>query len=374
MNVLLTNNTLEHPAGSELVVVELAAALQSRGHRVAAYSTHLGEVGERLKRMSVPAIRNPRACPFVPDVIHGQHHLDAMAALCAFPGVPAIYHCHGYVPWVETPPQHPRIHIYVGMAESISERIRIELGLPEDRVVTVTNWVDTDRFRVVRSAAAVPRRALIFHRSFERESFHGRQLRAAFARAGIRLDLDLPAGSQHSPEALLPDYDIVLAAGRSAIEAMASGCAVLPLSAFSCLDFVTPGNFEALRGKNFSPQLQSPQLCRRSVSDAIARYSAEDAAAVTALVRKECSLERATGRLEALYVAVIAAGLGETVTAGEPESEELLALSHYLRTLKPLVRDLDRLEREHALLQEKWAALQAHPLRRMLRGLKWLRK
>ena len=374
MNILFTNNTLHHRAGSELVVVDLARALQQRGHRVAAYSTNVGEVGDLLRHMSIPVIRNPQACPFVPDLIHGQHHLDAIAALCAFPGVPMIYHCHGYLPWVEMPPQHPRIQRYVGMCEVISERIRIELALPDTAVVTVPNWVDTRRFRVVREPAVVPRRALLFQRDCNPSSWHAQQLRLAFFLAGIRLDLQLPAGGSRSPEVVLPDYDIVLASGRSAIEAMACGCAVMPYHPTSCLDFVGPDNFEAMQAQNFSPRLHSAQICRRSVAACLARYNPESAAAVTARIRSHCSLDVAVQQLESLYRETIAVAVSQVKPNNALVEREMIALSCYLRTLKPLVSEYDRLKQDHQRLKDRWDALHDHPVRQLVRVLRWLQR
>ena len=77
-----------------------------------------------LKGMSIPVIPDPCHSPFKPDVIHGQHHLDTMRALCAFPDSPAIYHCHGYLPWVEEAPLYPRILYCVGMCSIVSDRTR----------------------------------------------------------------------------------------------------------------------------------------------------------------------------------------------------------------------------------------------------------
>ena len=105
MKILITNNTLANLGGSEWVVIELAKTLISRGHEVAACSSQIGEAGSLLRGMSVPTIPDPLVSPFKPDVIHGQHHLDTMRALCAFPDVPAIYHCHGYCRGLKTP-QH----------------------------------------------------------------------------------------------------------------------------------------------------------------------------------------------------------------------------------------------------------------------------
>lgn len=347
MRILFTNNTLESPAGSELVVVELAEALRARGHEVAAYSTHLGEMGERLRGHSIPVLRDPQASPFEPEVIHGQHHLDAMAALCAFPNVPALYHCHGYVPWVERPPKHPRIHHYVGMCELISERIRIELGLNDEHVVTVPNWFDATRFRAIRRPNLQPLRALLFQRGFDRQGWHADQLQRGFERAGIMLDLDLPSGDRRRPEVILPDYDIVLASGRSAIEAMACGCAVMPLSATSCLDFVTRDNFDLMRAQNFSPRLQTGQLCLGSITERLALYNAEATAAVTDLVRNECTLEMAATQLEALYRITIEKHRDQAMQPTCQLKQELAALSQYLQMVKPMVRELDMIKQAH---------------------------
>ena len=141
----MTNNTLADLGGREWVMVELARAPASRGHQVAACSSQIGEARSILKGMSIPAIRDPFDSPFKPDVVHGQHHLDTMRALCAFPGIPANYHYHGYLPWVEEPPVHPGILHYVGMCAIISDRIRSSLGIRDQNVMTVpTGWILPD--------------------------------------------------------------------------------------------------------------------------------------------------------------------------------------------------------------------------------------
>jgi hypothetical protein len=109
MRVLLTNNTLKHHAGSEMYIRDLAATLVRRGHSPVAYSQELGPVAEELRAASVPVIDDLNELTVPPDVIHGHHHLEIMAALLRFRGVPAIFVCHGWVPWEESPPLHPRI-------------------------------------------------------------------------------------------------------------------------------------------------------------------------------------------------------------------------------------------------------------------------
>ncbi|MBA4142906.1 MAG: glycosyltransferase family 4 protein [Nitrosospira sp.] len=343
MKILITNNTLASLGGSEWVVVELARALASRGHQVAACSSQIGEAGSLLKEMSIPAILDPFTSPFKPDVIHGQHHLDMMRALCAFPDVPAIYHCHGYLPWVEEPPAHPRILYYVGMCSTVSDRIRLSLGLPDQQVMTISNWVDLDRFRFVRNPMQKPQKALLYLRSFDRNSWHASQLCQAFESMGIKLDLWLPQGETRAPEVVLPQYDIVLASGRSAIEAMASGCAVLPISPSACPDLIDLNNFDLFQSQNFSPRLNTGQFNAESVVRAISSYDPGRVKALAAAVRSNCTLDAATDALESLYVRTVEGFSAQYPFPSARFTTELHALANYIQSVMPMVRDRERL-------------------------------
>lgn len=352
MKILLTNNTLASLGGSEWVVVELGRALASRGHQVAACSSQIGEAGSLLKGMAIPTIPDPFHSPFKPDVIHGQHHLDTMRALCAFPDVPAIYHCHGYLPWVEEPPVHPRILYYVGMSSVISDRIRFSLGLPDQDVITVPNWVDLDRFRFVRNPSQKPQNALLYLRGFDRNSWHASQLRQAFESMGVKLDLWLPQGETRAPEVVLHQYDVVLASGRSAIEAIASGCAVLPISPSACLDLVDLNNFDLFQSQNFSPRLNIGHFNADSIVNAISSYDASRIAAVTAVVRSKCTLNAATDALESLYVKTITDFGEQCSLSSNSFSNELHAMARYIQSVMPMVRDRERLLVENHDIQQ----------------------
>jgi hypothetical protein len=361
MKILITNNSLDFLAGSEWVVIELAKALVSRGHQVAACSSQIGEAGSLLREMSIPAIRHPLDSPFKPDIIHGQHHLDVMRALNAFHDVPAIYHCHGYLPWVEEPPVHPRILSYAGMCSVISDRIRLSLGLPDQSVITVPNWVDLDRFRFVRNPVLVPKKALLYLRGFNRNSWHASQLCQAFDAMGIKLDLWLPQGDTRASEVVLPEYDIVLAAGRSAIEAMACGCALLPISQTACLDFVDPLNFYSFQNQNFSPRLNTGHFTAGSVIKTLESYDPNRVAAVSAMIRSECSLDNAVDSLEPLYLKTVDEFRKKPdISSSALIKREFHAVANYIQSIMPLVRDRERLLAENHELESRVAGLQLH--------------
>ena len=61
------------------------------------------------------------------------HHLETMTALLRFPGVPAVYFCHGWLPWEEAPPRFPRILRYVAVDHTVRDRLQIEHGIPGTR-------------------------------------------------------------------------------------------------------------------------------------------------------------------------------------------------------------------------------------------------
>jgi hypothetical protein len=340
MKLLLTNDELhEVRGGTQVYISDLAVALQGRGHTVAVYAWLRGSVSTALESRGVTVLESPQACAFVPEVIHGQHHLATMTALCAFPSTPAIYYCHGYGPWQERPPRHPRIARYVGMAEAMRHWLATEAARPPEDVCILPNSVDLGRFHQVRELCQRPRRALLYGNAFIPPS-HVSRLQQACNRSGIRLDkLGAPFGNAvTSPEDVLPEYDLVFAIGRSALEAMACGCAVMPCSVRGCGPIVTPESLDSWSRRNFTvPGDVFPMEVKR-VEKAIRGFDPGKTGEVTRRVRAQYSFDGTCTQLEALYAEVLA-----TWAAAPPQdaSAESSALSAYLATLGPLIKGTD---------------------------------
>ena len=157
MRVLITNNTLDSRAGSEVYVRDLALALLRRGHNPVAYSTRLGMVANELREATIPVIDDLRLLTAVPDIIHGQHHLDAMTAMLHFPDTPAVYFCHGWLPWEEMAPHFPTIQRYVAVDDLCQERLQCVHGIPGERIRMIRNFVDLRRFALRGDLPAIPR-------------------------------------------------------------------------------------------------------------------------------------------------------------------------------------------------------------------------
>lgn len=361
MRVLLTNTSLAHRTGSELYVAEVARALAARGHRPVVWSPRLGGLAEELAAEGVAVASDLDAIGEPPDLIHGQHHLPAMAALLRFPGVPCVFVCHGAVPWEEEPPRHPRIRRYVAVDQATRERIAAA-GVPDDRIRTRWNFVDLARFRPRPPLPPTPRRALAFGNTAAETTWLP-AVRAACARAGIELDAAGLACGRPAPrpEELLPAYDLVFAKGRAALEAMAVGTAVVLCDATGSGPLVKEADLDRLRPLNFGFRALSAPLDPDLLAQEIARYDPDDAARVAARIRREASLDAAIDHLLAVYREAMAEAAPAEPTP-EPLDAELRAAAAYLAGLDPyfeeraqLLIDRDELWRRVGPMTEELA-------------------
>ncbi|MGJ0485919.1 MAG: glycosyltransferase [Methylomicrobium sp.] len=335
LRVLITNNTLASRAGSELYVYEVALALLRRGYNPIAYSSTLGEVAEELRRATVPVIDNLNALTIAPDLIHGQHHLDAMTAMLRFPQTPALYFCHGWLPWEELPPIFPSILRYIAVDDLCRERLLTTSGISPEKIKTLYNFVDLTRFKARQALPEKPRSALIFSNYAAESNFVGK-IRAACRQFGIeRIDVaGLSSGRAISnPEEVLPEYDIVFAKARCALEAMAIGCAVIVADFPGLGGMVTTENLPELRRLNFGVRtMQSAPLTEENIFDQLNLYNASDARKVSEYIRDDADIEKAIDKLEDYYI--------ETLSEAKQQMPALVqtwssAASNYLYALTP---------------------------------------
>lgn len=294
--------------GSELFLMEVAAELARRGHEVAVYAGAVGRIGRDFQeRTGIPVMEDPRLCPWTPDIIHGQNRIHALKGLMAFPSIPAILYLHGFLPVLEKPFLHPRIHRYVAISQGIAKRWIEGLGIPGEKFEVIPNHIDLGRFQRVRTPLEHPRRALLYSNGRFTEGQIS-EIRKACEARGLTLEM---AGSCvgrqiTEPEQILPDYDLVFAMGRSALEAIASGCGVIPVFADMAEEIVLPENLERLRDQNMSVRVLIHQkLTAEWIISQIERWDPQGIVAVTQWIREEACLSKTIDRLEEIYSSVI---------------------------------------------------------------------
>ena len=306
LRILITNHFLRGRTGSELYVCEVATSLLRRGHTPIVYSPQLGQTARELRNATVPVVDDLDAIAAPPDLIHGQHHVETMSALLRFPNTPAVFFCHGFFPWEETPPKHPRIERYVAVDDTCFDRLVAESGIAEERVSVILNSVDLDQFLPRSPLPAKPARALIFSNG-AKESTHVGAIREACQTSGLTLDvIGADAGNVSArPQDALGQYDIVFAKARCALEAMAVGAAVVLCDTFGVGPMVTTNELERLRRLNFGVRTLQNNLDADVLKKEIARYDPQDAAEVSRQIRTNAGLGAAIDQIIALYHEVI---------------------------------------------------------------------
>jgi hypothetical protein len=308
LRILITQRELIHWGGSQMFTIEVAKELSNRGHEVAVFCPRPGDLAKIIFPSGVWVKSRLSEVPWEPDIIHGQHHLQAIAALSYFVNTPAVYYCHGVRPWVEQVPQHPRIRNYVMMCEWMVSPTAMEFGVPRNRMTVIPNFVNMNRFSLVRSPPDRPRRGLLFgNKGFSEAELM--RLERACSEHDISLDkVGYPYGNpQERPEAFLPDYDLVFAIGRCAVEAIACGCAVIPIVPGQAGQLITLENFRDWVFSNFSPVYGTgaTQIDGDWLRGELAKYSPEITSKVSTKLRKEHDLRGAITKLETIYQTAI---------------------------------------------------------------------
>jgi hypothetical protein len=336
MKILFTNHRLRDRGGSELFTAEVTAELSRRGHETAVFTTVGGPFAEGLRQAGLTVVENPAACPFTPDVIHGQHHLETMAALTAWPRTPALYFLHGYGPWEERPPVHPRLLRYAVPCPAFLPWLELCCAASGPAVHLIRNFFDPAKFPARRPTARLLGRALVYHNTMDPSGTIFRAIAEACATTGLHLET---AGASFQrvlddPGATLPEYDVVFASGRSAREAMACGCAVVPVTREQTGAWISPEEFDHALDQNFTLRPDGPTHTAPP-AEVLRGIRPETLPALAARVRGTLTLSCAVDQLEALYQEILALPLPDDPAA------EAAALASYLTSLAAYVKQSD---------------------------------
>ena len=330
--VLIATVWMTTASGTVTYTRDLALALLRLGWLPIVYTTRAGEQAEALRHATIPVVTSLSSLGEAPDVIHGHHALETLAALARFPDVPALFVCHDARTWHSIPPRSPRLRTIVAVDRNCRDRVVFEHGVPSASVSILANMVDLQRFLPRPPLPAKPRRALVFSNLATESSFVA-PIREACAQRGIDLDVIGQASGRATddPETVLPGYDLVFAKARCAIEAAAVGTAVIGCDADGMAGMITTKEFDAMRELNFGRRTLQLPVTRETVLREIDRYDPVDAAAVSSRIRTLNDAELIARQFIALYEKLLL----EPVRSGP---EEMRSMSE---SLERLARQLD---------------------------------
>jgi Glycosyltransferase Family 4 len=337
LRVLITNGSLVARSGTEMVVRDLAWGLYRRGHTPVVYSPHLGPVADELRAGTIAVADDLRNIGSAPDVIHGHHHPETVAALLHFPDVPALFTCHSRLHLRDAPPRSGRIYRYVAVDDTCRERLIDEHGIPPERTAVLRNAVDLQRFRPRSPLPPRPGRALVFSHYASEHTFLP-AVRRACEQVGLPLDVvGLSAGNTcERPGQILGHYDLVFGKARCALEAIAVGTAVILCDCAGVGGMVTAAEVERLRSLNFGLRALREPVTVEVLLREIARYNPDDAAAATRHVRQTAGVETMIDTALNLYGQVLAEHRDQPALGLAEERREFAAYLRWLTSMKDL--------------------------------------
>jgi hypothetical protein len=305
LKILITNLYLDSYGGTQSVTRDLAIWLKRLGHTPCVYSPRLGVVSDEIASHGIAVTDRLAQMALEPDIIHGQFYRESLRALLQFPLAPAVFAHHG-PNFYSDPFYFPRILRYVAVDARCRADLESKNEIPRSRIETILNFIDLERFQQRPPLPSRPRRALLFS-NYAAEHTHLPVVRRACRRMGIKLDVvgRLVGKSQANPERILPDYDLVFAKARCALEATAVGCATVLCDARGVGSMVTTRNFAELRQMNMGVKALTKPLQPAAIMTEIERYDPADARQVSECVRREVGIAEGIHQWIRLYETVL---------------------------------------------------------------------
>lgn len=376
MKILLGNFSFSGRTGSELFTLETALGLRRRGHEVAVLCSLRGPLAGWATRAGVEVGTRVGALRLVPEVMHANSRTPSRLVGQRWPELPQLAHIHGSNGFAEDEPAAVSLRRVLVMAPSMVRWMAPRWGLQRGDFAVEAGGVDLRRFALRASPGGGRRRVLLYSRYLGRREFL-EDLRRAVRRAGMELDtLESVGGQIDQPEELLPRYDLVLAAGRSAREAACCGCAVMPFFGETLDPWISPARYPLARFHSFCTVPYHRRTPPARLEERLAAVNFAEAEAVAQHTRADYDFEQTLTRLEAEFAALAARPVLHPRVAPPRGVEELLRerlrFTYEGESLR-LARERRRREKvEDALrkqvgisekLREELAEWQRHPLR-----------
>lgn len=306
MNVLITNIVVFENTGTETYVKELAIELINRGYSVEIFTMFKGALSEELIKKGINVVSDLKQLKLKPDIIHAHHNITTLKALSLFKLTPVVYFIHDRTSVFDHPFRHKNILKYVAVDLNCKERYCIENTFKDEDVEVVYNWVNSKRFQLKEQINFHPKKALIFSNYLNKNNIYP-EIKSACVELGIEIEI-IGASSGNpclKPENVLQKYDLVFAKAKAAIEAMATGAAVIVCDYRGLGGMVTSSNMKHFRDFNFGMKLMINSPTKNNLIAEINKYDSFEIIKVSEYIIKESNFLSVVAHLETIYSELI---------------------------------------------------------------------
>lgn len=301
MRILVFTSQLWNLTGGEVNVRDWATGFKARGHSVIVYAPVAGPLADWVRTKGIPVISDPSRIADTPDVMFGSGINDAIALSARFPETPIVQVSQQWDSWASYPCPLPQVVLHVSVDELNAELLVNEFGIDRERVRVVHNAVDLSLLRErQRPLASTPERMLVI---VKQNAAYIDDLQNICRQRGIALDLiGYAIGNPvDNPLEILGDYDIVVGAARTAIEATVAGAAVLVADHRGFAGMLCPSNLEHFRRHNFGREVLKQPTSAARLNAGIDAYDPGAASIASDIMRTTATLERQLVLLEGIF-------------------------------------------------------------------------
>lgn len=251
MRVVLSTYRFNEPGGTETYLLTVAEQLTRLGHEVTVHGVELGPMADFASDRGLHVVGRERDLPDAADALLAQDGVTACTLAGRYPAAPLIFVGHeAWDTWLlNVPPRLPEtVSAVVVMNQRVERRVRAFAG--DFEVVRLRQPIDTRRF-AAGEPVDTPRRVLALSNYLDGQVRD--RVEAVCADAGLELEhMGMHGLVGTSPEHAIRAADIVIAQGRSALEAMSCGRAVYVMDRHGSDGWVTPDNYEVLEAQGFA--------------------------------------------------------------------------------------------------------------------------
>lgn len=306
LRIVLATNHLQAFTGSELMIATLADALQSFGHTVLLYAPFVSGAlflhRPFLNLKWTDSLAELKG--FAPQVGYTQHHTIAITVRQALPHCPIMHGILGVLPFLEQPPLHDlALTRMLVLSEEVLGHVR-RLDPRHGELTVFRNVIDDGLFIPEAEPAHEPK-SVVLH-SYKLEPSTMSRIYDACAKNGLTVIDRRPStpGKTKYEEvpSIVREGDIIIASGRSAIEGMCAGRAVIVMANCGEDGLITPSNFDILSQGNFSGRTTGQKFSVDGLAAELKKYDPKSVTEVSKRARQLFGLSNRRKEIQDLFV------------------------------------------------------------------------
>jgi hypothetical protein len=249
MRILLSVENFNVFGGTESYMLTVAQRLERLGHPATIYTPNPGPAAQFAREQGI-RVADAAELPAEVDAIFSQDASTAYELAGRYPSAARVFVAHSADYVITEVPQLAGVcHAVVTLNDRVDRWVGAHAGHPP--ITRLRQPIDLARFRSIDPPQAQSRRVLITSNNLR--GSRAAAIEAACERNGFEVSwIGATSHPTSRPERAIARAEIVIGAGRSALEAMAASRATFVYGVVGCDGWVTPESYARLEADGFA--------------------------------------------------------------------------------------------------------------------------